>query len=181
MNNQITRHGVFLQLFDRGILITGKSGIGKSELALALVNRHHRLIADDTVLIERLNANTLIGSCPEILADFLEVRGLGLLNIRRMFGETALMASHKLHLIINLELAEDSELRGHERLAVDYQMETVDGIDIPKISIPIALGRNLAILVEASVRQLILKAEGYDAFADFNQRHEAAIARNAIS
>lgn len=173
---QIAQHGVFIDVDNVGVLLNGQSGIGKSELALGLINRGHRLIADDSVLLS-LDNDSIIGSCPELLQDFLEVRGLGILNIRSMFGEQAINLSKQLQLIINIIQLPQEELYLIDRLYGMHDDRNILGILIPEVSIPVAPGRNLAILVEAAVKNHLLKLQGYNASNDFTQRHHKFMKR----
>jgi HPr kinase/phosphorylase len=166
----ITLHGVFMEVMGTGVLITGESSIGKSELALELLTRGHRLIADDATEFARIAPDTLNGNCPEMLRDFLEVRGLGILNVRAMFGDSAIKQNRNLRLIIVLQdLEEATEI---DRLHGSRQMRSIQEVDIPEVTLPVAPGRNLAVLLEAAVRNHILIAKGYDASAAFIERQK---------
>ena len=175
----ITKHGVFLDVLGAGVLLTGASGIGKSELALGLINRGHRLIADDAVNLHQTSHDTLIGKCPELLQDFLEVRGLGILNIRIMFGDTSIKPSKKLQLIVNIVSFDDEELKNIDRLHGMYRHCSILDIDIPEVTIPVAPGRNLAVLVESAVRNQVLINTGYNASQEFIKRQKALMERDA--
>ncbi|HET7364739.1 MAG TPA: HPr(Ser) kinase/phosphatase [Burkholderiales bacterium] len=166
----LERHGVFIDVLGLGVLITGESGVGKSELALELISRGHGLVADDVVEISRIAAGTLEGRCPPMLKDFLEVRGLGLLNIRTIFGETAVRRKMKLRLIAHLERPQPGGRDPSERLPLIEQSEEILGVSVRRVSIPVAAGRNLAVLVEAAVRNEILKLRGIDSTAEFLAR-----------
>ena len=166
------RHGVFMDVLGLGVLITGESGVGKSELGLELISRGHGLVADDVVEISRLAANTLEGRCPRLLKDFLEVRGLGLLNIRTIFGETAVRPKMKLKLIAHLERPSAGARDSAERLPLAELSEDILGVTVRKVTIPVAAGRNLAVLIEAAVRNHILKLRGVDSMAEFMARQE---------
>lgn len=163
-------HGELLEVFGLGVLITGASGTGKSELALELVSRGHRLIADDTPQLQRVAPNVLEGTCPAALRDFLEVRGLGILNIRRMFGDSAIKRNKRIRLIIHLERAEDMYLPAEQRLHGARASRTLLDVAIPQLSLPIAPGRNLAVLVECAVRDHIQRLGGYHADFELNDR-----------
>ncbi len=161
-------HGVFMDVLGMGVLITGDSGVGKSELALELISRGHGLVADDVVEVARIAPTTIEGRCPGMLRDFLEVRGLGLLNIRTIFGETASRRKMKLKLIVHLQktvAATDAP-----RLPLDAQSQDVLGVPVRKVVIPVAAGRNLAVLLEAAVRNTILQLRGIDSMQDFMDR-----------
>jgi HPr kinase/phosphorylase len=166
----VSLHGVFMDVLGMGVLITGDSGVGKSELALELISRGHGLVADDVVEMARIAPTTIEGSCPGMLRDFLEVRGLGLLNIRTIFGETASRRKMKLKIIVHLQ----KTMLGAEapRLPLDAQRQEVLGIPIRKIVIPVAAGRNLAVLLEAAVRNTILQLRGIDSMQDFIDRQQ---------
>jgi HPr kinase/phosphorylase len=170
----VSLHGVFMDVLGMGVLITGDSGVGKSELGLELISRGHGLVADDVVEVSRVSADILEGHCPELLKDFLEVRGLGLLNIRTIFGETACRRKMKLKLIVHLQKPSGgvSEVA---RLPLDAQTESILGVPVRKISIPVAAGRNLAVLLEAAVRSTILQLRGIDSMQEFLERQRRAL------
>lgn len=170
----ITLHGVFMDVLGIGVLITGESGAGKSELGLELISRGHGLVADDVVEVSRVGPDLLEGSCPELLRDFLEVRGLGLLNIRTIFGETACRRKMRLKLIVHLMRPQVGAPEAI-RLALDAQTEAVIGVSIRKVVLPVAAGRNLAVLLEAAVRSTILSLRGIDSTQDFLDRQQRAL------
>ena len=174
-----TKHGVFLEVLGIGVLLTGMVAVGKSELALELVARGHRLIADDTPEFARIAPDIVSGSCPPLLQDFIEVRGLGLLNVRSMFGDTAIKRSKYLRLIIHLARLDDESLAKMDRLTGSYSTHNVLGLEIPLVTIPVAPGRNMAILMETAVRNYILRQAGYDASEDFVTRQRIAIEETA--
>ena len=165
-------HGMFMEVMGTGVLIAGESSIGKSELALELITRGHRLIADDTPEFTRVAPDTISGTCPPLLRDFLEVRGLGVLNIRAMYGDSATKNSKFLRLIIQLTLMDSEQLQRMDRLQGERRLRKVLGVDIPEITVPVAPGRNLAVLVEAAVRNHNLTLLGMDAGRDFIERHQ---------
>jgi HPr kinase/phosphorylase len=171
----VTLHGVYMEVMSIGVLLTGASGVGKSELALELITRGHRLIADDAPEFSRLAPDILNGTCPKALADFLEVRGLGILNIRELFGAGALRGNKYLRLIIRLEQLEHDRLVTLNRLEGSYRTRTILGLDFPEIILPVAPGRNLAVLVECAARNHILRMCGYDSTQDFIARQRALI------
>lgn len=165
-------HGVFLDVLGMGVMITGESSVGKSELALELVSRGHGLVADDLVELHRIAPEMLEGRCPPMLRDFLEVRGLGVLNIRTIFGETAVRPRKNLKLIVHLQKASSAEFNSLERLPDSDVYEEIMGVRIRKVILPVAAGRNLAVLVEAAVRNYVLQLRGMDSTKDFLARHQ---------
>jgi len=165
-----TAHGVFLDVLGMGVLITGDSGVGKSELALELISRGSGLIADDVVELYRIGPEAVEGRCPPLLKDFLEVRGLGVLNIRTIFGEAALRPRKNVKLIVHLEKPPAGEAQLSERLPLEAGSEQVMGVEIRKVSIPVAAGRNLAVLTEAAVRNYVLQLRGIDSTQEFIAR-----------
>jgi len=167
---KLTLHGVFMEVMGTGVLITGASSIGKSELALELLTRGHRLIADDAAEFARIAPDLLNGTCPEMLRDFIEVRGLGILNVRAMFGASAIKHNRNLRLIIVLQ--EIGEAAAMDRLHGSRRMRTIMEVEIPEITLPVGPGRNLAVLVEAAVRNHILHVKGYDASQAFIERQK---------
>jgi HPr kinase/phosphorylase len=169
-----TMHGVFMDVLGMGVLITGESGLGKSELALELISRGHGLVADDVVELQRVAVDRIEGRCPPLLANLLEVRGLGLLDIKAIFGETAVRRKMKLKLIVHLVRRSTMEQQ-YERLPLESQTQDVLGMPIRKVIIPVAAGRNLAVLLEAAVRNTILQLRGVDTMKEFMARQEAAM------
>ncbi len=165
-----TIHGVFLDVLGVGVLLTGDSGVGKSELALELISRGGGLIADDVVELYRLGPESLEGRCPPLLRDYLEVRGLGVLNIRTIFGEAALRPRKNVKLIVHLERPSGSDLTHLERLPLKPGTESLMDIEIHKVTIPVAAGRNLAVLTEAAVRSHVLQMRGIDSTREFIDR-----------
>jgi HPr kinase/phosphorylase len=166
------RHGVFMDVLGLGVLVTGESGVGKSELGLELISRGHGLVADDVVEISRIAAGSLEGRCPPMLKDYIEVRGLGLLNIRTIFGETAVRRKMKLRLIAHLAKPLPGGKDPTERLPLAELSEEILGVTVRKVIIPVAAGRNLAVLVEAAVRNEILKLRGIDSTTEFLARQK---------
>lgn len=170
------RHGVLMDVLGLGVLITGDSGVGKSELGLELISRGHGLVADDVVEISRLAANVLEGRCPAVLKDFIEVRGLGLLDVRTIFGETAVRPKMRLRLIVHLDKPAPAGARDStERLPLAEQSEEILGVTVRKVVIPVAAGRNLAVLLEAAVRNYILQLRGINSSAEFVARQKRAM------
>ncbi len=169
-------HGVFLDVLEIGVLITGESSIGKSELALELISRGHGLVADDVVELQQIGPETVQGRCPPMLRDFLEVRGLGVLNIRSIFGETAVRPRKALRLIVHLEFPANGRFDERERLTTRSGTRNVLGVEVPTVALAVAPGRNLAVLVEAAVRNHILMTRGIDSTRDFISRQAATMA-----
>ncbi len=170
-----TLHGVFMEVMGIGVLITGSSGVGKSELALELLSRGHRLIADDAPEFARIAPDIISGTCPKVLRDFLEVRGLGLLNVRALFGDSAIKSSKNLRLIVHLEPMTEARLRRLDRLHGSRHMHKVMDMDVPRITLPVAAGRNLAVLIETAARNHILFLKGYDASEQFTHNQQVMI------
>jgi HPr kinase/phosphorylase len=178
-----TLHGVFLEVFSIGVLITGEAGSGKSELALELISRGHRLVADDATEFTLIAPDVIDGSCPELLQDLLEVRGLGVLNVREMFGHMSVKPSKYLRLVIHLKPLRDGD--GHfdntsealTRLTGDIGHRDIFDVPVPMITIPVASGRNLAVLVEAAVRSHALKSKGIDPAQTFIDRQAHQLRR----
>ncbi|MDD4880204.1 MAG: HPr(Ser) kinase/phosphatase [Gallionellaceae bacterium] len=164
-------HGVFLEVLGLGVLISGDPSVGKSELALELVTRGHRLVADDALEVYAVSPETLEGRCPILLQDFMEVRGLGVLNIRRLFGETAVKHKKNVKLIIHLTPAE--KWHTVDRLDMKAESRDILGVAVPEVRIPVAVGRNLAVLVEVAVRNHILRLRGFNSAEEFAERQRA--------
>jgi HPr kinase/phosphorylase len=175
----VTRHGVFLDVLGMGVLLIGESGVGKSELALELITRGGGLVADDVVELYHVAPETLEGRSPELLKDFLEVRGLGMLNIRTIFGETAVRVRKNLKLIVRLEKPVGGVIPGLERLPLEASNEDILGVRIRKVVLPVAAGRNLAVLVEAAVRNYVLQLRGIDSTQQFIERQEQHFGRGS--
>ncbi|MFA5704022.1 MAG: HPr(Ser) kinase/phosphatase [Advenella sp.] len=171
-----TVHGVFMDVLGMGVLITGESGLGKSELALELISRGHGLVADDAVEFSRTNPTMIEGQCPDLLRNLLEVRGLGLLDIRTIFGETAVRRKMRLKLIVHLVRANSEKF---ERLPIQDQTQELLGLPIRRVMLQVAAGRNLAVLVEAAARNTILKLRGIDTLGEFMERQAQAIMENS--
>ena len=172
--DRITRHGVFMDILGLGVLLTGESGLGKSELGLELISRGHGLVADDAVDLYKISQSALEGRCPDLLLNLLEVRGIGLLDIKAIFGETAVRRKMRLKLIVHLVRKETME-REFERLPYEPLYEDILGIGIRKVVITVDAGRNLAVLVEAAVRNTILQLRGIDTYQEFIERHQRAM------
>jgi HPr kinase/phosphorylase len=174
------RHGVFMEVQGMGVLITGDSAVGKSELALELITRGHRLIADDVVEFYQVSPDTLEGRCPAMLQDFLEVRGLGVLNIRALFGEAAVKLKKNLKLIVQLEKMTEKTM-SQDRLQINAYSQQILDATIPEVRIPVAAGRNIAVLVEVAVRNHILQLRGINSTQQFIERHDRMMAEDKLS
>ena len=177
--NRTTRHGVFMDILGLGVLLTGESGLGKSELGLELISRGHGLVADDAVDLFRVSQTAIEGRCPELLLNLLEVRGIGLLDIKAIFGETAVRRKMRLKLIVHLVRKETME-RDFERLPYEPLYEEVMNTPVRKVIIAVDAGRNLAVLVEAAVRNTVLQLRGIDTYREFVERHQRAIEKGQL-
>ena len=175
--NRTSMHGVFMDILGLGVMITGESGLGKSELGLELISRGNGLVADDAVDLFRINQTTIEGRCPELLQNLLEVRGIGLLDIKAIFGETAVRRRMRLRLIVHLVRRETME-RDYERLPYEPLTQEVLGVPIQKVIVQVVAGRNIAVLVEAAVRNHILQLRGIDTYQEFVERHRRAMAQS---
>ncbi len=174
--DRASMHGVFMDILGMGVLLTGESGLGKSELGLELISRGHGLVADDAVDLYRINQTSIEGRCPELLQNLLEVRGIGLLDIKAIFGETAVRRKMRLSLIVHLVRRETME-RDYERMPHEPLYQDVLGVPVRKAVIQVVAGRNIAVLVEAAVRNTILQLRGIDTYQEFVSRHRAAMSR----
>ena len=172
-------HGVYIEVYSLGVFITGKTAVGKSELALSLISRGHRLISDDVTLFTRSTPDVVEGSSPQLLTDFLEVRGLGVVNVRAMFGANALKRSMPLSLIVNMVELDRNNSTEFDRLGNNLKTRRILGLDFPEVTLPVAPGRNLAVLVEAAARNHLLHNSGYNAAEDFIARQNQAIAQDS--
>lgn len=179
--DSVSLHGVFMEVQGFGALIKGDAAIGKSELALELISRGHRLIADDIVDFFRISPERIEGRCPSLLQDFLEVRGLGILNIRALFGDNSVKPTKPLDLIIQLEMADKQTPQLLDRLSIKTQNEEVLGVKVPKVSIPIAAGRNIAVLVEVAIRNHMLLLRGINATKQFTQRQQREMKKSKLN
>ena len=171
-------HAVLMDILGLGVLITGESGIGKSECALDLIVRGHRLVADDTVEIRRRQETILIGTCPELTRHHMELRGLGVINVKELFGIASTRSSKRLELIVQLERWDPS--RAYERLGLDDELQEVLGLRLPLIRMPVGPGRNIAILVEVAARNQLLRARGHHAARELAQRLEDALRQQTL-
>ncbi len=164
---RITRHGVFVEVYGEGVLIVGNSGVGKSETAIELINRGHRLIADDAVEIRRVSSKSLVGSAPENIRHFMELRGVGVINARNLFGIGSVKMTEKIDIIINLELWDENKV--YDRLGLEEEYMEILGINIPAITVPVKPGRNLAIIIECAAMNNRQKRMGYNATKELLQ------------
>ena len=166
--NRITQHGVLVEVFGEGVLILGESGIGKSETAIALVERGHRLIADDAVEIKRVSAKTLVGSAPSLIKHYVELRGIGIIDVRRLYGMGAVKDTEKIDLVIHLEPWVEGKM--YDRFGLDDQTYNILGIDVPSITVPVRPGRNLAIILEIAAMNHRQKKMGYNTAAELEKQ-----------
>lgn len=165
---RITRHGVLVEVYGEGILLLGESGVGKSETAIELVKRGHRLIADDAVEIRRVSSKTLVGSSPENIRHFVELRGVGIINARRIFGMGAVKITEKIDMVIHLEVWDSNKI--YDRLGEDNEHTNILGIKVPSLTIPVKPGRNLAIIIEVAAMNNRQKKMGYNAAQELLQK-----------
>ncbi len=164
----ITRHGVLMEVYGEGVLILGESGVGKSETAVELVKRGHRLVADDAVEIRKVSSKTLVASSPEIIRHFIEIRGIGIIDVKKIFGMGAVKDTENVNLVVNLELWQQG--KNYERLGMDKTYTNILGIDVPSVTIPVRPGRNLAIIIEIAAMNYRQQQMGYNAAAELNER-----------
>ena len=165
---RITRHGVLVEVYGEGILLLGDSGVGKSETAIELIKRGHRLIADDAVEIKRVSATSLIGRAPEIIRHYVELRGIGIVDVRRLFGMGSVKETEKIDLVINLEPWETGKM--YDRLGLDEQTTEILGIQVPSIVLPVSPGRNISVVIEVAAMNNRQKRMGYNTAKEFNKR-----------
>lgn len=165
---KITHHGVLVEVYGEGVLLLGDSGIGKSETAIELVKRGHRLIADDAVEIKRISPTSLVGQAPELIRHYVELRGIGIVDVRRLFGMGAVKEEEEISLIINMEPWQEGKM--YDRLGIDEQKTEILGIEVPSIVIPVRPGRNLSIIIEVAAMNLRLKKLGHNTAQEFNRR-----------
>jgi len=165
---RITRHGVFVEVYGEGVFITGDSGIGKSEAAVELVKRGHRLIADDAVEIKKTNTTTVVGTSPALIKHYMELRGIGIIDVRRIFGTGAVKDSEKINLVIALE--HWNEHKPYDRFGLETEYEDIMGVMVPKHTIPVKPGRNLAVVIEIAAMNQRLRKMGYNTAAEFEKK-----------
>lgn len=173
---RITMHGVLVDVYGEGILITGESGSGKSETALELVKRGHRLVADDAVEIKKVSDKTLIGYAPEMIRHLIEIRGIGIIDVKNLFGVGAIMSVDQIDLVINLEKWDDYKV--YDRLGIDEEFTVILGMKLPILNIPVAPGRNLAIIIEAAAINNRQKKLGYNTARELNERLNSSLKNN---
>ena len=165
---RITRHGVLVNVYGEGLLLLGESGIGKSETAIELLKRGHRLIADDAVEIKRVSSKTLVGSAPEIIRHYVELRGIGIVDVCRLFGMGSVENTTKIELVVNLEPWENGKM--YDRLGLDSETTDILGVQIPSITLPVCPGRNMAVVLEIAAMNHRQKMMGYNTAEEFNRR-----------
>ena len=165
---RVTRHGVLVEVYGEGILLLGESGVGKSETAIELIKRGHRLIADDAVEIRRVSNKSLVGTAPDNIRHFIELRGIGIINASRIFGAGAVKLTEKIDLIINLEIWDVNKV--YDRMGLDNQTTEILGLEIPSLTIPVKPGRNLAVIIEVAAMNSRQKKLGYNAAKDLLKR-----------
>lgn len=176
---RITRHGVLVEVYGEGILILGDSGIGKSETAIELVKRGHRLIADDAVEIKKVSSKTLVGTAPEVIRHYIELRGIGIVDVRRIFGMGSVKETEKIDLVINFELWEQGKI--YERLGMDTEYTEILRIKIPSITVPVKPGRNLAVIIEIAAMNNRQKRMGYNTAVEFNNKLMSQMEKKQIN
>lgn len=168
MAPRITRHGVLVEVYGEGLLLLGESGVGKSETAIELVKRGHRLIADDAVEIRRVSDTTLVGSAPELIKYYIELRGIGVVDVRRLFGVGAIKPTERIDLVINIEQWQDGMM--YDRLGLENQYTSILGINVPSLTVPVKPGRNLAVIIEVAAMNNRQKRMGYNAAVEFTKQ-----------
>ncbi len=173
MAPRVTLHGVLVEVYGEGLLITGDSGVGKSETALELIKRGHRLIADDAVEIRRISRETLIGSAPELIRYYMELRGIGVINARHIFGVGAVKPETDVDLVVNFELWDDEKT--YDRLGLETEHTSILGVDLPSYTIPVRPGRNLAVILELAAMNNRQKKMGYNAAEALAREHDALV------
>jgi HPr kinase/phosphorylase len=165
---RVTRHGVLVEVYGIGLLLMGESGVGKSEAAIELLKRGHRLIADDAVEIKAVDSTQLEGTAPELIRHYVELRGIGVIDVRQIFGVGAVKATQNIHLVVNLEPWREGML--YDRLGINEQTMTILGVDLPAVTIPVKPGRNLAVILEVAAMNQRQKFMGYNAALEFTRQ-----------
>ena len=173
----ITRHGVLIDVFGVGVMLTGESGVGKSEAALELVKRGHRLVADDVVDIRKVNDRRLVGEAPEVLRHFMEIRGVGIINVKNMYGVGAVINSKTIDIVCHMELWDDK--KEYDRLGFNEEFTAILGVKVPLLVLPVRPGRNLAIVIEVAASNFRLKAMGYHGARELNERLQQQAQQNS--
>ena len=168
MAPRITRHGVLMEVYGEGILLTGESGIGKSEAAMELIKRGHRLIADDAVEIRRISGNTLVGTAPELIRNYIELRGIGIVNVAKLFGMGAVRSDKKIDMVVNIVPWNTHEV--YDRLGLEDQYMDILGVKVPMYTIPITPGRNLAVIMEVAAVNNRQRKMGYNSALEFTEQ-----------
>lgn len=168
MAPRITRHGVLMEVYGEGVLLTGESGIGKSEAAVELLKRGHRLIADDAVEIKRISGNTLVGTAPELIRNYIELRGIGIVNVAKLFGMGAVRSDKKINMVVNIVPWNTHEV--YDRLGLDDQYMDILGVKVPMYTIPITPGRNLAVILEVAAINNRQRKMGYNSALEFTEQ-----------
>ncbi len=172
---RVTRHGVLVSVDGIGVLLTGESGVGKSEAALELVRRGHQLVADDVVDITKVSDSRLVGECPEMVRHFMEIRGIGIIDIRTMYGVSAVAQSRSIDLVMNMEHWVQG--KAYDRLGLHEEYQTILGVKVPAQTLPVRPGRNIAIIIEVAARNLSLKRLGFSAARELDKRMQEMIAK----
>lgn len=172
----ISRHGVFVEVYGEGVLLVGDSGIGKSEAAIELVKRGHRLVADDAVEIRKVSEKTLVGSAPELIRHYIELRGIGIVDVRRIFGMGAVKNTEKIDMVINLEQWDKDKF--YDRFGLETEYADIMGIKVPSITVPVKPGRNLAVIIEIAAMNNRQKKMGYDTAVEFNKKLMGSLEQN---
>ena len=170
---RLTTHGVLVDVYGEGLLLTGDSGIGKSETALELIKRGHRLVADDAVEIKLIDENILVGSAPEIIRYYMELRGIGVINVRHLYGVGAVLPSARIDLVVKMENWING--KAYDRLGIDSETEDILGVSLPAVTIPVTPGRNLAVILELAAMNNRQKKMGYNAAEMLAAEHDRAI------
>lgn len=173
----VTRHGVLVEIYGEGVLMFGESGVGKSETAIELVKRGHRLIADDAVEIRRLDDRTLLGSAPDLIRHYIELRGIGVIDVRQLFGMSAVKLSQEIDVVINLEPWKEGFM--YDRLGLEELHTTILGVEVPSLTVPVKPGRNLAVIIEVAAMNNRQKKMGYNAAQEFTNQLNAHFAAEA--
>lgn len=174
---RITRHGVLVEVYGEGVLMVGDSGVGKSETAVELLKRGHRLIADDAVILKRVSGRTVVGTSPDLIRHLIELRGIGIVDVRRIFGMGAIKESERVDLVVQLELWDES--KQYDRMGLEYENYEILGLNIPAVTIPIRPGRNLALIIEIAAMNIRLRRMGYNSAQELNTRIMEAMEEKA--